>query len=329
MFIFSIFYIVGCNKSSNAILQDNDIHALNIEGTCNLSNTDRLWVSKSMLAWEAVHRKHLNAFDGPNPLAIFFDATCQIETTDFVTYSAKMHGGTITLPNGQSFTPSIQSFAAPTAGNDTAFFVMAVPSLWVQNSFEAEIDTELFLTAVLIHEMSHVSQFSTYLSAIQGVVNVDLLNVDIHDDVIQFVYGENEIFSRLISEEIMTLQRAATTLDNKEARKLGVKILTDMQSRRSRYFVDEASAYLSLEDIFLTLEGSGQWLAYDWLTSSSGGNIAPDIAMKAFGLRGDKWTQHQGFLLFMILERLNTDWTKTVYGSGDKNILELLEQTLL
>lgn len=90
-----------------------------------------------------------------------------------------------------------------------------------------------------------------------------------------------------------------------------------MKVRRERWFTG-ADAYLgAVEDLFLTLEGSGQWVAYRWLTDSTGGAMTADAAIRDFGQRSGWWSQDAGLALFLAIDRLGgAGWRTCAFGSG-------------
>lgn len=94
---------------------------------------------------------------------------------------------------------------------------------------------------------------------------------------------------------------------------------------RTRFF-PEADGYLApAEDIWLTMEGSAQWVGYRWLIDPRGGRLPVASALAGFGRRSKWWTQTEGFALFMALERLSPgQWQRHAFGDGKASGPDLL-----
>jgi hypothetical protein len=102
-----------------------------------------------------------------------------------------------------------------------------------------------------------------------------------------------------------------------------------LKTRQSKYLKPEKEVLIEMDDIFLTMEGLGQYMIVAWLTLPEGGNIPLDIAVTA-ARRGKKWwSQDEGLALFLILKRLTEpDWANNMFGNDPGTIIELLEKEL-
>jgi hypothetical protein len=100
-------------------------------------------------------------------------------------------------------------------------------------------------------------------------------------------------------------------------------------AQHNTWMIAEFEKYRDIDDVWLTMEGSGQWLGYRWLSSEDGGHLSQGEAIEAFGLRGKWWSQKLGFALFMVLDRLSDNWKQDAFGQGNNTILTLLDDALL
>jgi hypothetical protein len=117
--------------------------------------------------------------------------------------------------------------------------------------------------------------------------------------------------------------------DDAEAWRLADRALELIKNRRARYYIGEVSYLAQIEDIFLTLEGSGQWAGYQWLTSPKGGAVTPAEAIPAFARRGGWWSQTEGLALILAIDRLDDrSWKAAAFGDGSMAGIALLEQAL-
>ncbi len=185
------------------------------------------------------------------------------------------------------------------------------------------------MTAVMIHEAAHVLQFPTYGRRISRLVDLHDLPGDFSDDSIQERFESEEEFTSSIIRETELLLAAAAAADRTDAVRFAAEASLLAQVRHDRWFTGELSYLREAEDVWLTLEGSAQWLGYQWLMDRSGGARSSEIAAQGFGLRGRWWSQSQGFALFAALERLTgAKWKKHTFGDGAKTAGEMLDETL-
>ena len=98
-----------------------------------------------------------------------------------------------------------------------------------------------------------------------------------------------------------------------------------MRARYARWFTGKDAFMADAEPVWLTLEGSVQWLAYTWEVDPHGGRVPPGDVLPGF--ETDKWwTQREGLAAFMALQRLTgAAWKKQAFHLGQKNILQMLD----
>jgi hypothetical protein len=268
--------------------------------------------------------------------ASFFDENCVWHLADALTLPhgspiralAHVHEGGFLLADSKT------RFQAPTGPVSVAFemeggdpvFVMSLPSLWAAGGVTSqEIGLENLMTAVMLHEASHVFQFRSYgkriSTALAGVEGAD----DFTDDTIQKRYEKEEEFADAIASEQQLFLEAATASDAAEAKRKVAEALALMDQRDARFLSGDRTFMRGLSDLFWTMEGSGQWLGYHWLTSPHGGQFDNETARLGFGTRGRWWSQSHGFAMAYALSRLNPDWPHVVFGNGNATIRELLK----
>ena len=101
-----------------------------------------------------------------------------------------------------------------------------------------------------------------------------------------------------------------------------------MRARRARWFTGEQAVFAALDDVFLTMEGMGQWLAYRSLLSPGGGGLAPDAALPAVRRGGRQWSQDQGLALMLVVDRLLPGWQQRAFADPDWRAERLLSAAL-
>ena len=88
-----------------------------------------------------------------------------------------------------------------------------------------------------------------------------------------------------------------------------------MKQRHNAFFKENYKELVTLEDLFLTMEGLGQYSMYLWLIHPKGGNFNKKVAID--GVRKTKkwWSQEQGFAMFLVLEKISKSkkWAKELF----------------
>ena len=85
-----------------------------------------------------------------------------------------------------------------------------------------------------------------------------------------------------------------------------------------------------IDNLFLTMEGLGQYLIYVWLTHPNGGNIRKDVAIEGVRRKRKSWSQDEGFALFLILDQLlePKKWVKQMFGNKVESIINLVHREI-
>lgn len=301
--------------------------------SCTFSEADQAWVDQSLAARRAVGSEiGTKAFAAPITI-VFFDAAC-VRRSDNVTadqslvWTSAPHSGEIPIPDGARIPAGVTSFAGDS--NGTAFFVMSTPSLWRANGVPGgPMGLENLMTAVLLHESAHVAQFPTYMRRVSAIAERQKLPESFNDDSIQDRFRSDTDYSAAVARETQALYDAATAKTDKEARCLAREALGLIAARRARWFIGGDAYLAETEDLFLSLEGSGQWVGYHWLTAKDGAGMAQADAITAFGRRGGWWTQDEGLALVLAAERIGgTGWRAQAFGAGKVAGIGMLEQAL-
>ncbi len=295
---------------------------------CEISASDTAWLNKSLVAVREAALGLGGDIQLEQTEIFVFDASCTVIVAPKGERSFTAHDGMVALPIGR--TPAvITSFAAPSADPGAAYFVMALPSIWETAGFKSEIPLHDFTLGVFAHEISHVWQLPTYFQSIRNVTGVERLPAPVNDDMVQRIFGGDVQFQRGVEAEIEAFRWAARQEDPEAVRRLAREALGQLRERWKTHFTGDYSALVEVQATFLTLEGSGQWFALRALTASpSGPRLEPDLALRAFGQRGAKWSQDLGLALAAVLDRLDPGWPSSVYGAGDMSLIDLLDKAL-
>ncbi|AZA79924.1 hypothetical protein EG347_21770 [Chryseobacterium sp. G0186] len=298
-------------------------------------------------AWSLVY-KDIYKIDKLQPVQfVFFDDTYVYSTSSVTIPKGKsikgyhllnlklnwkkaLHHDSLTLPDKTSVPVRIMSFASeiPT-GRHESFFVMPLPSFWKKAGIKSEeLGLDNLITGVFIHEFSHSQQMQNFGKNITQYEKQNNFGVPFNDDMIQAIFSENKDYLELYHSEINSLY--SSIKDKKLDSEQLIKGLSLINKRQTNYFKDKYQGLKEIDDIFLTMEGLGQYSMYLWIIHPKGGKIDKNIALD--GVRRNKkwWSQDEGLALFLILERLKAPelWAKDMFGPKISTVIELIKTNM-
>jgi hypothetical protein len=303
--------------------------------SCELPAADRVWVNQAVQAWRHTRRNLVQIPAIPRTSAIFFSQNCMISSSDALfaegapSWTSQRITEYVPLPEDNGNPIAVVS-RAQTIGNQT-IFVMAAPSIWRAANVPGggSFSLETLMTAVMIHEAAHVSHGQSYLAQFPILAGRFNLPESWNDDSIQDRFRTNTVFATSVARETDLLFAAASATNDADAYRLARQARNLMQGRRARFYRGADQGLGQIEDLFLTLEGAGQWVGYTWLTDQAGGNVPASAAMPQFARRANFWSQTQGLAITMATHRLDRGaWQATVFGDGSLAGLALLDRAL-
>ena len=299
---------------------------------CRLNPSDQAWLDRSMGAWNYA-ATHLSGIGHVKKIqAVIFDKECVVTSSTAMNggpdrWASKRHAGSVELPDGGKIPAQVISFSGSVG--DHAFFVMSAPSVWRAAQKTGKGTTlENLMTAVMLHEGTHVAQMPTYGKVIGEISERNKLPEDFNDDSIQKQFENNKEFAASVEREAALLFAASRAKSRPEAVQLTRTARDMMKSRYARWFSGKDAYLADIEPVWLTLEGSGQWLAYRWETDKRGAGVhARDVTP---GFENDKWwSQREGLAAFLALERLTgSAWKQQAFGRGEKTIVQMLDEAI-
>jgi hypothetical protein len=201
--------------------------------------------------------------------------------------------------------------------------VMALPSIWRTSAKAA--DTTMLATAVFMHEFTHTQ--TSHIAGIDGLIARGLPD-DVNDDVVQTRFAGRDGFADAYMRERDLFFAAAVARDDREARRLAADAFQLLETRRGTFFTGADAVYADAEDLFLTLEGAGQFAVYQWLVDRRGGGLSAAEALAVTRRDGRQWSQDQGLALFLVLDRLADDAVPRLLGSPERTVLKSMRQLL-
>lgn len=297
-------------------------------GRCLMDPGDRAWIAGAMEAWRRVAAPLLALQPEHGPTAVVYDQTCvwtaEAPLSGELAWRGAPHSGAVPLPDGKSLPPVVASFAAPYDADRRAFIAMGLPTVWRGGGVESPLGLEPLMTAVFLHEMAHTRQFPGLAPQLAELTRRWKLPDDINDDSLQMRFKDDPEYRRRWELERDLLFQAAAASDDAQSRILAQAALRLMTERRARWFKGADAKWAALEDVFLTMEGVGQWAAYAYLADPSGGGLPPERALKHLRRNRNFWSQEQGLGMFLVLDRLLPDWKARVFSQNPTTAGKLL-----
>jgi len=306
-----------------------------IAPACSVSAEDRAWIDASLEAWRFTAREITEAPSPPVIEVVFFDDDCVLSSANAfggaaadAGWTATPHTGQVPLPGGDAMPAGVASFAS--AADGRPFFVMSTPSVWRAAGVSNEaLGLEAMMTAVLLHEVSHVAQTSGYGARLTALIEANDLPDEFNDNAVQERFGDNAEFAASVARETELFFQAALAPDDATARRLAGEARRMMRERQARWYTGADGYFAEAENVWLTFEGSGQWVGYQWLVHPSGGGAESEAAMRSFARRGRQWSQTEGVALAFAVSRLaQSDWKREAFGGGSATLVEMLDRAL-
>ena len=278
------------------------------EDGCVMTQGDRTWLKGALDNWQVSPQRDLGIDPDPLPDVVTLDDRCLyiMPAGRFDRMVGTPHEGRPSLPDGRELPLGPVSFAT---GSATDYFVMSLPSVWRAANVQSGLGVEGLMDGVLLHEIMHTRQgglagpLLDRLGRANGVSEDDL-----NDDMVQNRFGDDAAYRAAYERERDLLFAAAAAPSDAEARRIGRDALAAMRDRRARFFTGKRRFYRAFDDIFLTMEGMGQWLAYRHYMSARGGSLDAETALREVRRDGSQWSQDEGLALMLLVDRLLPNW---------------------
>jgi len=297
--------------------------------TCRLGADDQAWIDGALANWDYATATLLRLPPAELPQIVAVDAHCQANALPVsgqpIVWNGRLHAGEMQLPDGGKAPVGVVAFAGPDGtGPRDGFFVMSMPSIWREAGVASELGLETLMDGVLLHEMMHTRQFASLNPHLAALSRKYGLPDDINDDSLQRAFEGDADYVQAFRAETELLYAAAAAPDDAEARRLAREALAAMRARHARWFTGANAKWAPLDDVFLQMEGLGQWLIYKWYVDGPRRTYAPDVAERAVRRRKTQWSQDQGLGLMLVVDRLVPDWRARAFAPEPALAEELL-----
>jgi len=316
----------------------------NFSGKSQVVNSPA-WMNQWFSAWEWLSETKYGLDSVETPIVYFFDDSLfytnnkkinadifkgpPINGKDQIWKSGKHHDS-ILLPNDQVIRAGLMSFAAPFE-NNKPFFVMSALPIWEKRSAPGKLISAADLaTAVFLHEFSHSQQLAGFGKKVEEIEKrFGSDQFPINDDIIQRVFKKDSDYVRSYRMEVDLFYKALFSRSIDEMKVITKQALTLMNKRQDRFKLSSDVPYALMDDIFLSMEGLGQYSAFQWLTEKAQIENSYNNIVNEFRRDGRIWSQDEGLVMFLLFSRLGKpNWKEDMFGSHPKMIRELLQQAV-
>ncbi|MEP6730093.1 MAG: hypothetical protein ABJE10_05625 [bacterium] len=313
--------IVACIGAPSRMLDAQPATAVSIAvapPTCAMGAADSTWLIRALANWRVVEREILRLSPTALPTIVTFDARCafvaKARAEGKLVWRGAIHGGRIILPDGKVIPPNVTSFAAPADSGNGGFFVMSLPSVWRAQGVKSGLGVEGLMDVVLLHELMHTRQFYYANPKLAELTRRYNLSADMSDDDLQHAFEKNAAYVADYAKERDLLFASAAATDARESKRLACEALSTLRARRTRWFTGNSAQWAPLDEIFLTMEGLGQWTAYAWLVGDRGPHLKAAVAQREIRRGGKHWTQDEGLALFLVIDRHVKNWQTLAFA---------------
>ena len=298
---------------------------------CTFERADKAWLDKSLSNWRVAERTLLKLAPAPLPVIVAVDAKCsytgRADVAGTVIWTGTAHSGTVVFPDGKTQPLGPLAFASPAVDQATGgYFAISLPSVWRTAGVASVLGLERLMDGVVLHELMHTRQFYFVNPRLAELQRRYALGDEIGDDSLQERFAKNAAYSAAYRAERDALFAAANAPTDVESRRHAARALMLMQARRAQWFRGRDAKWLPLDEIFLTMEGLGQWLAYAWYIQPNSGVPAGTNLLNAVRRDGRYWTQDEGLALFLTVDRLVPNWQRLAFADNPELAEVLLKR---
>jgi len=328
--IATILFICGCNRTVYPKIQKTE-------------PIENKWLWEWVSSWDSLSKETFNLKDSKPPEILFFDNThvysnSQVSTpsgtifngpdlySQKVTWKKQAHQDTLILPDSTVTGIQLMTFAAPKQNGN--YFVMPAPNYWKKIGLSNEtVSLEEMLNGIFIHEFAHTRQMEGVIDKIISFEKSGTYEYPINDDILQNYFQDDSTYVHKFKNEVKNLYELLEEKDQSELRLKVNEWLNKFTERQKEYLQPISDDLAEIDNVFLTMEGIGQYAMMKFYISDFGGNYSYDDALKATRHNKKWWSQEEGLGLILLYEKLvgTIDWSE-LYSLKNNTIIDLIEK---
>lgn len=283
----------------------------------------REWIRDALVSWIVVTDSILEVRRVAWPRMIFLGPECawwhddasaawrRLNGTRLPSFDSLFHGsaivaGQVRLPDGSmaAVEPVARAGLSP---DKVPFFVMALPVVFAKALPPNDtVGLSLRLLSAASHEMMHTVQLGDLQAALLQRVQGRELPKALDDDLIERTFEGNATVAASVRAEAALLYEAASVASTIHAASLADSAIRLIRDRRARHFTREYADYSIFEDLFLNMEGLGEFvrLRYHETVRMPPGVVGRPALLTWMRGSSNTWSQELGLGLVLVIERL-------------------------
>jgi hypothetical protein len=295
--------------------------------SCRMPPDDRAWIDSALRASDYMMNSRMHLRPVPHPTIITFNEQCRFELkAGSNRWVGEPHQGKIRLLHKGAMNAGLIAMEDNDEKTGERYFVIALPSIW--RAAKVIGPTEPGPTPVFLHEFSHARQ-DVVLDQLFRAAGATYKTPDyFNDDSLQDRFKSDPAYVAVYEKEDALLYQAAAEPDLSKARALAKQALDLMEARQKRWFTGPDEMWKPYDDLFLSMEGFGQWIAYAWLSDPKGGAMTTEAAREKMRGKRHWWSQEEGLGLFLVIDRLVPDWPAQAFADQPKLGIDLLREAV-
>ncbi len=309
------------------------------------------WIQTALDAWQVACRSDLRITQPTLPWIIIHDEARawhinpqrnilprHTRTSQNVRFFGRTYEVLEVINNGSVWVPGREPVAVLPrtvtmlyADETKPFFMMGAPAFQERalrvNALDS-VDFRNLLIGGVLHELTHTRQLPRVVPQIKQLQSKGKYPKSLDDNVIQRAFAGNDEFRGMYDEECEHFSAAVLARNPIMARAEAKKGLEVMGRRRQRFFVGEYDGWSEMEEVLLALEGSAMWVQFQ-----SARRLAPRgqpwlETLDALGRRTDAWSQAEGLVLFLLIDRFGPGWQAQFFGSAVPSPSKVLSKAI-
>lgn len=290
---------------------------------CRMTSDELNWIDSSLSASDYMMETRMRLVHVPHPTIIVFNERCRFELKEGTKrWLGESHAGKIRLLHHGSMDAGLIAMEDNDEKTGERYFVIALPSIW--RAAKVIGPDESGPTPVFLHEFSHARQ-DVVLDQLFRAAGAKYKPPEyFNDDSLQDHFKSDPAYVAVYEKEAALLYRAAAEPDDTKARALAKQALELMEARQTRWFTGSDAMWKPYDDLFLSMEGFGQWIAYAWLADPKGGGMTTDAAREKMRGKRRLWSQEEGLGLFLVINRFVPDWPQRAFAKDPALGIDLL-----
>lgn len=315
----------------------------------SLDKPTQAWVQTLLARWQIACRDYLHQPLEPLAWSIFYDdryalhlnpdlavlpprqrlrGKQQYAGKKYKLYRVEHREGRVWAPGREPLPVAIGGAAMPYQ-ESKVFFELALPAIWQRDAgVGPSHDLDEAVLGAALHEMTHTRQLGDIARRLDNLRQDVRLPASIDDNIIENTFKQNEAYQQQIRLGWDQLLQGLRSDDPAVLSQHVAEYLAISAARRARFHVGDYEGWSEVEDLFLVMEGTAMWVQYRMALDQAPAGSHWLVAAGPLFEHGDAWSQVEGLMLFLAIDRLAPNWQATFFSPHVPSPSVFLQKTL-